>query len=293
MNVNIVSAKDVSTYTTAPTKQTSLDSADAVPSGSSSITTEPFSTSDGSIVSQNDADLESLTNEISRMRSPSLTSSACGAGPSLSRSSSLMKSTKSYSELKWAEPPLEALAEPSSLTVSFANDAEIGSSAIDTAAAPIERLPLDASTTALLVVVSEYRTFSLARAAVLVCHVHQILMLYPLTFSNFLAYVPQDVQPQYWSECPSVRRDFPDFPKKLSQTIATCRQRGAKLIFVRADYRYSHSPWLAQFERLHGGRPDMRSEVPCDPNSEEFRWEDFATPGELGCSTFSQTRSKL
>lgn len=91
----------------------------------------------------------------------------------------------------------------------------------------------------------------------------------------------QDVQPQYWSECASVRKDFPHFPKKLAQTIKTCRQRGAKLIFVRADYRYTHSPWLAQFERLHGGRPDMRSEVPCDPNDDEFAWEDFATPGKL------------
>lgn len=29
----------------------------------------------------------------------------------------------------------------------------------------------------------------------------------------------------------------------------------------------------------------MRTEVPCDPNSEEFRWEDFATPGKLAAST--------
>ena len=25
----------------------------------------------------------------------------------------------------------------------------------------------------------------------------------------------------------------------------------------------------------------MRSEVPCDPNDDEFAWEDFATPGKL------------
>ena len=25
----------------------------------------------------------------------------------------------------------------------------------------------------------------------------------------------------------------------------------------------------------------MRSEVPCDPDDDEFAWEDFATPGKL------------
>jgi nicotinamidase-related amidase len=85
-----------------------------------------------------------------------------------------------------------------------------------------------------------------------------------------------DVQPEYWSHCPAVRRDFPEFPSKLAQTIDVCRQRRAKIIWVRADYRYSHSPWLLQFERIRG--PRNLGEVPCDPHSEEFRWEEFACP---------------
>mmetsp|Transcript_19742 Transcript_19742/g.40082 ORF Transcript_19742/g.40082 Transcript_19742/m.40082 type:complete len:164 (+) Transcript_19742:179-670(+) len=157
MNVNIVSVKGDGTNSTSPMKQKGFDGADAFPSGCSSISTEPFSISDGSIVSQNDTDLESLTNDMARLRASS--SAGGGSGPSLSRSSSLMKSTKSYSELKWADPPLEALAEPSTLTVSFANDDGIGCSAMDTAVPPTERLPLDASTTALLVVVSEPSIF--------------------------------------------------------------------------------------------------------------------------------------
>ncbi|KAG7357267.1 isochorismatase hydrolase [Nitzschia inconspicua] len=85
-----------------------------------------------------------------------------------------------------------------------------------------------------------------------------------------------DVQPEYWSHCPAVRKDFPEFPKRLQKTIEICRQRRAKIIWVRADYRYSHSPWLLQFERIRG--PRNLGEVPCDPNSPEFTWEDFATP---------------
>jgi nicotinamidase-related amidase len=85
-----------------------------------------------------------------------------------------------------------------------------------------------------------------------------------------------DVQPEYWSHCPAVRKDFPEFPQRLANTIDICRKRRAKIIWVRADYRYSHSPWLLQFERIRRHR--NLGEVPCDPNSPEFTWEDFATP---------------
>ena len=74
----------------------------------------------------------------------------------------------------------------------------------------------------------------------------------------------------------AVRKDFPDFPKHLKQTIDICRRRRAKIIWVRADYRHKHSPWLSQFERMRG--PRNLGEVPCDPSSPEFTWEEFATP---------------
>lgn len=88
-----------------------------------------------------------------------------------------------------------------------------------------------------------------------------------------------DVQPEYWSNAPAVRKDFPHFEENLARTLRICRERRAKIIWVRADYRYHHSPWLAQFERLNGGkRPDTRGELPCNPDDEEFSWEEFATP---------------
>jgi nicotinamidase-related amidase len=102
-----------------------------------------------------------------------------------------------------------------------------------------------------------------------------------------------DVQPEYWSQCPPVRVDFPHFPEKLKNTVDVCREQTvAKIIWVRADYRYAHSPWLKQFSRIHGisshtqesneenntANKTFRAEVPCDPNSEEFQWEEFAMP---------------
>lgn len=102
------------------------------------------------------------------------------------------------------------------------------------------------------------------------------------------ALVVVDVQPEYWSKCPSVRKDFPDFPDNLRRTIEVCRERKAKILWVRADYRYSHSPWLAQFARLHKGKKDMMTEVPCDPLGEDFKWEEFATP-EGGESIVAKT----
>jgi nicotinamidase-related amidase len=83
-----------------------------------------------------------------------------------------------------------------------------------------------------------------------------------------------DVQPEYWSESPQVRRDFPDFPKNISSLIQNCRERNAKrIIWIRADYSYERSPWLYQFSRLHEGRiqPIVR------PSN---KWEKFASPLE-------------
>ena len=81
-----------------------------------------------------------------------------------------------------------------------------------------------------------------------------------------------DVQPEYWSECPAVRKDFPQFPTQLSSLINNCRTQNCKrIIWVRAAYDYDNSPWLHQFARLHQGNipPVVR------PSS---KWEDFATP---------------
>ena len=84
-----------------------------------------------------------------------------------------------------------------------------------------------------------------------------------------------DVQPEYWSQCPAVRKDFSDFPSHLSSLVTKCRQQHAKCIWVRADYRYSHSPWLSQFARLHH-EGTIPSEVVF--SNETAEWEDFATP---------------
>ena len=91
-----------------------------------------------------------------------------------------------------------------------------------------------------------------------------------------------DVQPEYWSSCPSVRKDFPDFETNLARTLKTAREKRCKVIWVRANYRRETSPWLAQFERLsRNKRPDAIVELHCDPDDEEFGWEPFATPGKF------------
>lgn len=149
-----------------------------------------------------------------------------------------------YSELQWHGLPLEASLlskenRQSILTDSVLSAEELSVTEEGETTPHLVRRPINAATTALLVV---------------------------------------DVQPEYWSGNPAVSKDFPNFPEKLSKTVSTCRERGAKLIFVRADYRLSHSPWLKQFAHLHEGLPNFRTELPCEPGSEEFGWEPFATP---------------
>ncbi|KAG7342290.1 isochorismatase hydrolase [Nitzschia inconspicua] len=93
------------------------------------------------------------------------------------------------------------------------------------------------------------------------------------------ALVVVDVQPEYWSYCPEVRKDFPNFPRNISRTISSCRKQGVPIIWIRADYRYNCSPWLRQFERLRGegnaGQIPYNSASPSD-----VEWEDFARPME-------------
>ena len=101
-------------------------------------------------------------------------------------------------------------------------------------------------------------------------------VLQPLTTALLIV----DVQPEYWSDCEAVRKDFDEFPDRLASTIHTARLAGvAQILWVRADYRYSHSPWLKQFARIHGkNKKNFRTEVPCDLESKHFQWEKFATP---------------
>jgi nicotinamidase-related amidase len=97
--------------------------------------------------------------------------------------------------------------------------------------------------------------------------------LLPLDASR-TALLVVDVQPEYWTQCPAVRQDFPEFPSRLAHVLKTCRERRAKIIWIRADYRYSHSPWLLQFSRLHNGK--IPPEVLSSPQTST--WEDFAIP---------------
>jgi nicotinamidase-related amidase len=67
-----------------------------------------------------------------------------------------------------------------------------------------------------------------------------------------------DVQPEFWSKCPAVREDFPDFPSRISSLVENCRAQNVKrIIWVRAAYNFQDSPWLRQFSRLHQGRTDL------------------------------------
>ena len=144
---------------------------------------------------------------------------------------------RSYSELKITGPPLYGqgnVVPPSAPPPHSENSGAASASEFSTvsSSSSLKDLGLDAQRTALLVV---------------------------------------DVQPEYWSECPAVRQDFPDFPLRMQQLLGICRKEELPILWVRADYNYEKSPWLIQFSRLHQGRiPPV-----VQPSS---RWEDFATP---------------
>ena len=52
-----------------------------------------------------------------------------------------------------------------------------------------------------------------------------------------------DVQPEYWSQCPQVRQDFPQFPENMRKLLEHCRNSNraddaTTILWVRADYTF-------------------------------------------------------
>mmetsp|Transcript_294 Transcript_294/g.546 ORF Transcript_294/g.546 Transcript_294/m.546 type:complete len:244 (-) Transcript_294:1263-1994(-) len=96
----------------------------------------------------------------------------------------------------------------------------------------------------------------------------------PITASKTCLLVV-DVQPEYWTSCDPVRADFPEFPERCGRAIEVARSRGCMIVWVRADYRREHSPWLTQFQCLNAKK---QVDTPCD--TQNLEWEPFATPRE-------------
>lgn len=59
-----------------------------------------------------------------------------------------------------------------------------------------------------------------------------------ITFDD--SHFSTSIQIEYWTDCPSVRKDFPHFEENLALTIEIARKQKAKIIWVRADYRKHH-----------------------------------------------------
>lgn len=67
----------------------------------------------------------------------------------------------------------------------------------------------------------------------------------------------------------------------MKRTVQLARDRKAKIIWVRAEYRRHQSPWLKQFGRLAEETVDATDTLPCEPESAIL--EPFAMPrgGEI------------
>lgn len=110
------------------------------------------------------------------------------------------------------------------------------------------------------------------------CHVHEhqsrddFPRIGQLSTSTALLIV--DVQPEFWSGSPHVRKDFPDFPMKLQKTIDLCRLHKIKIIWVRTDCTKGPIARLDQIDDKKQCLP--LSEIGHRPH--DWEWEDFANP---------------
>lgn len=162
----------------------------------------------------------------------------------------LQRKKRSYSELKITGPPLYSQG-------TYGENVEAKYSI-----SPRPTIPLDGSRTALLIVDVQPGERDEANAQKNSRGSHYF------TTHDYLNCILE-----YWSECPAVRQDFPEFPSRISSLVSHCRIQQTKCIWVRADYSFDKSPWLQQFSRLHQGRipPVVK------PNS---KWETFAEPDQ-------------
>ena len=86
-----------------------------------------------------------------------------------------------------------------------------------------------------------------------------------------------DVQPEYWSQCPQVSCDFPNFPERCHTLIQHYRNSSSSNItFVRANYTPKGSLWLPSFQSF----PERKGTLlPTAGNDDApLLWEHFATP---------------
>ncbi|GFH46213.1 hypothetical protein CTEN210_02687 [Chaetoceros tenuissimus] len=104
----------------------------------------------------------------------------------------------------------------------------------------------------------------------------KVVMGRPSLAAESTALLIVDVQPEFWTHCPSIEKDFPDFEQNLERTVQLARERKAKITWARADFRRHQSPWLKQFGRLVEETVDATDTLPCEPES--ATWETFAIP---------------
>jgi len=98
-----------------------------------------------------------------------------------------------------------------------------------------------------------------------------------LVYDKAVALLIVDVQPEYWSKCAEVRRDFPHFPEACAKVLRICRDgKKNRICFVRASYTSARSKWLPRFRTIHGDTKLVPSATCRDRNKN--RWEDFAKP---------------
>ena len=95
-----------------------------------------------------------------------------------------------------------------------------------------------------------------------------------------------DVQPQFWTNVPSIRQDFPKFEHSTRHAIDTFRKNNGVIVWIRCDYNFDKSKWLSTWAEIN---PTKQHKNVCDVkdansngwptrNVEKIKWENFATP---------------
>jgi len=84
-----------------------------------------------------------------------------------------------------------------------------------------------------------------------------------------------DVQKDFWT--PDHKRAFPDFPHRISDLLALCRQQGIEVVHVHSRFRVDRSDWMPTYK--------TRGRIPCIEGTGGDAVLPFAAP-EADESTF-------
>ena len=66
-----------------------------------------------------------------------------------------------------------------------------------------------------------------------------------------VAFVLVDIQQPFYSKNEGIKKEFPSFADNVKSALTLARNKGMKVVHVRAVYTEAKSPWISTFRQMN------------------------------------------